>query len=72
MAAGHEWKEGALCELYIDDDWTDGKVIKIFEDDKGKCVRLKYGQRIIDLDSNDRRIRPKDQGNSWVHISYEL
>lgn len=67
MAAKQQWKEGALCELYIRDKWIDGEIIRVFEDDEGKCVRVKYGQRITDLDPNDDRIRQRGHENLRTH-----
>ena len=68
MADAGEWKEGALCELYLGDKWVDGEVILVFTDAEGTCVRVEYGQRMMDLKPGDPRIRKRGIGQSYIHI----
>lgn len=54
-------KIGAQCELYSNEErqWLDGEIMHSFTDITGEWYRVKYGQRIRDVLSDDPLLRMK-------------
>ena len=57
----HKWQKGQKCEIhckYKDQlQWVKGEVVDVFDDDDGEWVKVKYGNKRIEVLSNSKDIR---------------
>ena len=66
------FKIGAICKLYDRErrQWVEAEVINTFCDDIGEWVRVRWGQRIKDILSDDPDLRVQSVRNLLIPMDH--